>query len=70
MYDQAMLQVLGYCISQLSTQKKTDKGVHIPYRSLGYLDLGMIEKIKQSNMFDILHQGQQTDETFSRQPGG
>ena len=31
-----MLQVLGYCISQLSTQKKTDKGVHIPYRSIGY----------------------------------
>lgn len=26
------LMVLGYCISQLSTQKKTDKGVHIPYR--------------------------------------
>ena len=35
-YDQAMFQVLGYCISQLSTQKKTDKGVHIPYRSLGF----------------------------------
>ena len=31
-----MLQVLGYCISQLSTQKKTDKGVHIPYRFLGF----------------------------------
>jgi len=26
------LMVLGYCISQLSTQKKTEKGVHIPYR--------------------------------------
>ena len=26
------LMVLGYCIAQLSSQKKTDKGVHIPYR--------------------------------------
>ena len=26
------LMVLGYCISQLSTSKKTEKGVHIPYR--------------------------------------
>ena len=35
----AILQVLGYCISQLSTQKKTDKGVHIPYRSLGLMEI-------------------------------
>ena len=26
------LMVLGYCISQLSSQKKSDRGVHIPYR--------------------------------------
>eukprot|EP00090_Calanus_glacialis_P003341 TRINITY_DN12478_c0_g1_i1.p1 TRINITY_DN12478_c0_g1~~TRINITY_DN12478_c0_g1_i1.p1 ORF type:complete len:672 (-),score=126.88 TRINITY_DN12478_c0_g1_i1:947-2962(-) len=26
------LMVLGYCIAQLSTTKKSDKGVHIPYR--------------------------------------
>lgn len=26
------LMVLGYCIAQLSSQKKADKGVHIPYR--------------------------------------
>ena len=26
------LMVLGYCIAQLSSQKRTDKGVHIPYR--------------------------------------
>ena len=26
------LMVLGYCIAQLSSQKKTDRGVHIPYR--------------------------------------
>ena len=26
------LMVLGYCIAQLSAQKKSDKGVHIPYR--------------------------------------
>ena len=26
------LMVLGYCIAQLSSQKRSDKGVHIPYR--------------------------------------
>ena len=26
------LMVLGYCIAQLSSQRKNDKGVHIPYR--------------------------------------
>ena len=26
------LMVLGYCIAQLSSQKRTDRGVHIPYR--------------------------------------
>ena len=26
------LMVLGYCIAQLSSQKKSDRGVHIPYR--------------------------------------
>ena len=26
------LMVLGYCIAQLSSQKKTDRGAHIPYR--------------------------------------
>ena len=24
--------VLGYCIAQLSSQKRSDRGVHIPYR--------------------------------------